>query len=112
MRLGELDRYARRLKASGYPTDGLETALHNKLARPLLLPAMALLALPFAFRIGRRGALAGIGVGLALGMAFLITSAFFVKLGEVGALPPLLAAWSPNVLFATAASYLLLRVRT
>jgi LPS export ABC transporter permease LptG/LPS export ABC transporter permease LptF len=112
MRLGELERYARRLKESGYPTDGLETALHNKLARPLLLPAMALLALPFAFRIGRRGALAGIGVGLALGIAFLITSAFFVKLGEVGALPPFLAAWSPNVLFATAASYLLLRVRT
>jgi LPS export ABC transporter permease LptG len=112
MRFRELQRTARRLKRSGYPTGSLETALQGKLARPLLLPAMVLLALPFAFRIGRRGALAGIGVGLALGMAFLIASAFFVKLGEVGALPPFLAAWSPHVLFSTAASYLLLRVRS
>ncbi|HZI67230.1 MAG TPA: LptF/LptG family permease, partial [Thermoanaerobaculia bacterium] len=51
MRFRELQRYARRLKKSGYPTASLETALQAKLARPLLLPVMALLALPFAFRI-------------------------------------------------------------
>ena len=112
MRFRELQRYARRLKKSGYPTASLETALQSKLARPLLLPVMALLALPFAFRIGRRGALAGVGVGLALGMVFLVGSALFGKLGDVGALPPLLAAWSPHVLFSTAAAYLLVRLRT
>ena len=36
----------------------------------------------------------------------------FTKLGDVGALPPLLAAWSPHVLFTTAASFLLVRLRT
>lgn len=112
MRFRELQRYARRLKRTGYPTASLETALQWKVARPLLLPVMALLALPFAFRIGRRGALAGIGVGLVLGMVFLISTAFFTKLGDVGALPPFLAAWSPHVLFATAASFLLVRLRT
>jgi LPS export ABC transporter permease LptF/LPS export ABC transporter permease LptG len=112
MRFRELQRYARRLKRTGYPTSGLETALQWKLARPLLLPVMALLALPFAFRIGKRGALAGIGVGLVLGMVLLVSTAFFTKLGDVGALPPLLAAWSPHVLFVTAASFLLVRLRT
>jgi len=112
MRFRELQRYARRLKRSGYPTASLETALQSKLAKPLFLPVMALLALPFAFRIGKRGALAGIGVGLAIGMVFLISTALFTKLGEVGALPPLLAAWSPHVLFTTAASFLLVRLRT
>jgi lipopolysaccharide export LptBFGC system permease protein LptF len=112
MRWRELQRYARRLKASGYPTADLETALQTKFAAPALVPLMALLAIPFAFRIGRRGALAGIGVGLALGMGFLIATAFFTKLGDVGALPPLLAAWSPNVLAATGSAYLLLRLRT
>ncbi|MCA1610645.1 MAG: LptF/LptG family permease [Acidobacteria bacterium] len=82
------------------------------LSTPLLIPLMALLAVPFAFRIGKKGTLAGIGVGLALGMAFLIAGAFFTKVGEVGALPPILAAWSPNVLAATAATWLLLRLRT
>jgi LPS export ABC transporter permease LptF/LPS export ABC transporter permease LptG len=112
MRFRELQRYVRRLKRTGYPTASLETALQWKLARPLLLPVMAFLALPFAFRIGKRGALAGIGVGLALGMVFLVSTAFFTKLGDVEALPPILAAWSPHVLFTTAASFLLVRLRT
>lgn len=112
MRFRELQRYVRRLKRTGYPTASLETALQWKLARPLLLPVMALVALPFAFRIGKRGALAGIGVGLVLGMIFLVSTAFFTKLGDVEALPPVLAAWSPHVLFTTAASFLLVRLRT
>jgi len=112
MRWRELQRYARRLKAGGYSTGDLETALYAKFSTPALVPLMALLAVPFAFRIGRRGALAGIGVGLALGMGFLIATAFFTKLGDVGALPAVLAAWSPNVLAATGATYLLLRLRT
>jgi lipopolysaccharide export system permease protein len=112
MRFRELQRYTQRLRRSGYPTAALETALQSKIARPLFLPVMALLALPFAFRIGKRGALAGIGVGLVLGMVFLISTSLFTKLGDVGALPPLLAAWSPHVLFSTAASFLLVRLRT
>lgn len=112
MRFRELQRHARRLKRTGYPTSGLETALQRKLAEPLLLPLMALLGLSFAFRLGRRGTLAGIGAGLAFGMALLVTAGFFGKLGDVGALPPLLAAWSPNVLFGTAAAYFLLRLET
>jgi lipopolysaccharide export system permease protein len=112
MRFRELQRYTRRLRRSGYPTAALETSLQSKISRPLLLPVMALLALPFAFRIGKRGALAGIGIGLVLGMAFLISNVVFTELGDVGALPPLLAAWSPHVLFSTAASFMLVRLRT
>jgi len=112
MRFRELQRSARRLKASGYPTGDLETALQSKLSTPLLIPLMALLAIPFAFRIGKRGTLAGIGVGLALGIVFLIAGAFFTKVGEAGALSPLLAGWSPNILALTAATWLLLRLRT
>ncbi|HEY3202727.1 MAG TPA: LPS export ABC transporter permease LptG [Thermoanaerobaculia bacterium] len=112
MRFRELERLIRRLRRSGYATASLETALQTKLAQPALLPVMALLAVPFAFRIGRRGALAGIGVGVALGILALIAAAFLTKLGEVGALPPILAAWSPNILFGLAATFLVLRMST
>lgn len=112
MRFRELQRAARRLKANGYPTGTLETALESKLSTPLLIPLMTLLAIPFAFRIGKRGTLAGIGVGLGLGIVFLIAGAFFTKVGEAGALHPILAAWSPDVLALTASTWLLMRLRT
>jgi LPS export ABC transporter permease LptG/LPS export ABC transporter permease LptF len=112
MTLRELDAYTRRLERTGYPIASLATALHQKIAKPVLIPLMALLALPFAFRIGKRGTLAGIGVGLGLGMVFVVANEGFTRLGAAGALPPLMAAWSPNVLFATATTYLLLRLRT
>jgi lipopolysaccharide export system permease protein len=112
MRFRELERLTRHLRAGGYPTASLETALQSKLAQPALLPVMALLAVPFAFRVGRRGALAGIGVGLTLGIVTLVASAFATKLGDVGALPPWLAAWSTVILFGLGAVYLSLRIRT
>lgn len=112
MRFRELDRLTRRLRSGGYATAGLETALQTKVAQPALLPVMALLAVPFAFRVGKRGTLAGIGVGLGLGILALVAGAFSTKLGEAGALPPLLAAWSPNVLFGLAGTYFLLRMRS
>jgi lipopolysaccharide export system permease protein len=73
---------------------------------------MVLVALPFAFRLGRGGALYGIGVSIVLGFAYLAVFTFFTNLGEAGALPPALAVWSPNLLFAMFAGYLLLGVRT
>ena len=112
MRFRELEHVTRRLKAGGFATAGLDTALQAKLAGPFLIPVMALLAVPFAFRIGRRGTLAGIGLGLFFGILALIATAFSTKLGEAGALPPLLAAWAPDVLFGIAGTYFLVRMRT
>ncbi len=112
MRFRELERLTRRLRAGGYATSGLETALQSKIAQPSMIPVMALLAAPFAFRVGRRGALAGIGLGLFLGILALIATAFSAKLGEAGALPPTLAAWAPDILFGLAGAYFFLRTRT
>jgi LPS export ABC transporter permease LptG/LPS export ABC transporter permease LptF len=112
MRFRELERLTSRLRAGGFSTAGLETALQSKVAQPALLPVMALLATPFAFRVGKRGTLAGIGLGLSLGIVALVAGAFATKLGEAGALPPALAAWAPNVLFGLAAAYFLLRMRS
>ena len=112
MRFRELERLTSRLHAGGFATAGLETALQSKIAQPALLPVMALLATPFAFRVGKRGTLAGIGLGLSLGIVALVAGAFATKLGEAGALPPALAAWAPNVLFGLAAAYFLLRMRS
>ncbi len=112
MTFGELRDYVAEIKQSGKAVPELEVELVNKFAYPLISLVMGLVALPFSFRLGRRGALYGIGVGVVLGMAFLSVYAFSRTLGETGAVPPLLAVAAPNLLFAVLALYLFLDVET
>lgn len=105
--------YLERLQEGGQEAPDVEVELHNKVAMPVMCFVMALVALPFAFRLGPRGgALYGIGIALVLGMAFYAVIAMFSTLGEAGALPPAVAVWSPNLLFGIFSLYLFLGVRT
>jgi LPS export ABC transporter permease LptF/LPS export ABC transporter permease LptG len=108
----ELKEYIEEMKESGAPVPELQVSLYNKIAFPVISFVMSLVALPFAFRIGRQGTLYGIGLSLVLGMFFMAIFAFFTKLGEAGALPPLLSVWSPGAVFALLSMYLFLGVRT
>ena len=107
-----LRRYIGTLKESGYAADELSVKLYAKTSWPALSIVMALIAMPFAFKMGKRGALYGIGLALVLGIIYWMVFAIFTKFGEVGNLPPLLAAWSANILFALAAAYMFLHVET
>lgn len=112
MTYGQLRRYIDTVKQSGYAADALTVRLYMKTSWPFLSVVMALIALPFAFRVGKRGALYGVGIGLVLGITYWIIFALSTKLGEVGNLPALLSAWSANILFAIAALYMFLHVET
>ncbi|MFN7940634.1 MAG: LptF/LptG family permease [Thermoanaerobaculia bacterium] len=112
MSFTELAAYIRDLEASGQTATEESVDLHRKIAFPVTSVVMALVALPFAFRLGKRGTLYGIGFAIALGIVFLAVYAFFATLGEVGALPAAIAVWSPAVLFTLLASYLFLGVRS
>jgi len=108
----ELRHYVEEVETSGQAVPELRVKLQNKVAYPLISLVMALVALPFAFRLGRQGALYGVGLSIVLGMIFLAIFAFFTTLGEAGVLPPSAAVWSPNVVFTLASVYLFLGVRT
>jgi len=112
MTYGELSRYVDELKETGRPQPEYEVALVSKVAFPITSFVMALVGLPFAFRLQRRGALYGLGVSIALGLVFFIVYAAFKTLGEIGALPPLAAVWSPSALFSLLAGYLFLGIRS
>ncbi len=112
MTYAQLRRYIATLRESGYAADELAVRLYQKTSWPALSIVMALIAMPFAFRIGRGGALYGVAIALVLGIVYWLVFAIFTKFGEVGNLPPLLAAWSANVLFALAAVYMFLHVDT
>jgi LPS export ABC transporter permease LptG/LPS export ABC transporter permease LptF len=107
-----LRRYISALRISGFDVVPYRVALHRKVAFPFVALVMTLIAIPFAVTTGRRGALFGIGLGLLLAISYWGLSAVFGAIGGAGLLSPPLAAWAPNVLFVSAASYLLLYVRT
>ncbi|MEZ5313080.1 MAG: LptF/LptG family permease [Thermoanaerobaculia bacterium] len=109
---GELKTYLEELRSSGQSVPALEVALHGRMAFPFASVVMALVALPFAFRLERRGALYGLGVAIGLGIVFMAIFAIFRTLGEVGAFPAFIAVWSPNAIFTLFASYLFLGVRS
>ncbi len=112
MTFGELQRYVRDLGQSGFDTKQLSIQLNRKLAYPLITLVMAVLAIPFALSMGKRGSLTGIAAAIGLSIAYLVTTQLFEALGYVNFLPTLLAAWAPDLLFGLAGTYLLLRTPT
>jgi LPS export ABC transporter permease LptG/LPS export ABC transporter permease LptF len=112
MTYSELREHVSALRASGFNVVPLQVALQRKLAFPLVTVIMTLLAVPFGSSTGRRGALYGIGIAIALAMVYWLLMSAFAAVGSAGLLPPMLAAWAPNLLFAAGAVYLLLTVRT
>jgi LPS export ABC transporter permease LptG/LPS export ABC transporter permease LptF len=108
----ELSSYIDDLKQSGFDTMRLRVQLDRKIAYPLITLVMAILAIPFSLLAGKRGSIAGMGAALGLAIAYWVVAGIFENLGDVNSLPAVLAAWSPDILFAIAGSYLLLRSPT
>jgi lipopolysaccharide export LptBFGC system permease protein LptF len=73
---------------------------------------MAVLAIPFALSMGKRGSLTGIATAIGVAIAYWVVNLTFQQLGNVNFLPTLLAAWSPDLLFGLVGAYLLLRTPT
>ncbi|MHB9001494.1 MAG: LptF/LptG family permease, partial [Thermoanaerobaculia bacterium] len=108
----ELAQHIRNLKKSGYAADELEVKLFEKTAWPFVSLVMAVIALPFSFRIGKQGSLQGIAIAIVLAFFYWMVFATFTKFGEVGNLPAILSAWSANILFMIAAVYMFIHVET
>lgn len=112
MSFSELSSYIHELRQGGFDTMRLRVQLNRKLAYPLITLIMAILAVPFALSMGRKGSLAGIAVAIGVAIAYFAVDGTFEALGGVNLLPAVLAAWSPDVVFALIGSYLLLRTST
>jgi len=112
MNYNELTAYIADLRQSGFDTVRLRVQLDRKLADPAITLVMALLAVPFALFMGKRGGIAGIATAIGVAISYFAVADTFSGLGNINTLPPLLAAWSPDLLFAIAGSYLLLRTPT
>ena len=112
MNFGQLRHYINDLRQSGFDTMRLRVALWQKLSYPLVAVVMAVFAIPFALSMGRRGSLTGIAVAIIVALTYWVLQGLFGAMGSVNDLPAALAAWAPDVLFALAGGYMLLRTPT
>jgi LPS export ABC transporter permease LptG/LPS export ABC transporter permease LptF len=112
MSYDELTRYIHDLEQSGFDVVRLKVQLQEKFAFPLITFVMAILAIPFALTTARRGALTGVAVAVGIAVAYTVVASLFEAMGNLSQLPPMLAAWSPDLIFALVGGYLVLKVPT
>jgi LPS export ABC transporter permease LptF/LPS export ABC transporter permease LptG len=112
MNYEQLLRYIHDLQQSGFEVVRLKVQLQKKLAFPVITFVMGVLAIPFALSAGKRGAVAGVATAIAIAVVYSVVSGLFEAMGNISQLPPVLAAWSPDVIFALVGGYLILKVPT
>jgi lipopolysaccharide export system permease protein len=102
-RIGQLER-------AGRPAAEAKAGLWHKVSGPLSTILMPLLAATAAFGLARSGqVLLRATMGMALGFAYFVADNFSIAMGNVGAYPPILAAWAPFVLFLLVGETVLIR---
>jgi lipopolysaccharide export system permease protein len=105
----EFKAWVDNLRKKGLDTTEYLVDLHLKLAVPFIITVMALISMPLGMRNLRSSSLANnIGLGLLIGASYWFVLALAVSLGHSGALPPILAAWTANAIFAAIGFFLLL----
>ncbi|MFS8868056.1 LptF/LptG family permease [Synechococcus sp. OH30] len=108
--LPELAERISRLARSNLDTQALRTEFHMRFSLPLASFFAVLISLPLgsstARRVGRYG---GAVLGILLVFAYYVVLSVSRSLGEAGALPPWVAAWSFNLLFGGLGLLLLAR---
>lgn len=112
MSVGELSRFIARNKEAGLDTLRYEVDYHSKFGFAFASFVMSLVGVPFSVNRSRSGG-TFVNLGICLGLAFGYWAAYnsAVTLGAHGALPPLVAAWGPNLLALSVAGYALRRLK-
>jgi LPS export ABC transporter permease LptF/LPS export ABC transporter permease LptG len=108
----ELRRYIADLSQSGFDVVRLSVQFYRKFSFPLIAFVVTLIGVPFSFTMGSKGALTGIALSIGIAIVYWSTSGLFEAMGNLSQLPPIMAAWSPDILFGLAGTYLLLRIKT
>jgi len=113
MSFRELSAYVVRLAETGHHVGKYLVQLDSKLSFPLVHVIMALVAIPFALvspRGGGRGV--GIAVAILISVSYWLVHSVAIAFAKAELLPPMLGAWTANIIFAGIGGTLFLRART
>jgi LPS export ABC transporter permease LptG len=108
----ELSEYVRKLESAGFHARRYLVELYAKLAFPLVNLIMVLVAIPFALQAPRSTRLVGVGLAIVIMVGYVVVHQAAVALARADLLPPVLAAWTANVIFLGLGLSLFVRART
>ena len=108
----ELRDYVDRLEATGYQVKKYTVELYSKLSFPWVNLIMVLVAIPFSLQSPRGGRLFGVALAIAIMAGYLVVHYVALAFARADLLPPLLAAWTANIIFLGLGASLFLRART
>lgn len=89
----------------------VDTKLHERLATPWTCLVVVLIAIPFGAQTGRRNVAVGVAGSIVICFAYFVLQQLSLALGTSGRVPPWLAAWTPNAVFALTGILLSWRIR-
>ena len=111
MSYAQLRDYIERLEGSGVSATRYRVDLHAKVATALASLVMALIGVSFGLRTGKAGVMLWVGVCIPMGFLYWMLLSLGFAFGRGGVVPPLVAAWLPNLVFGTAGLLSLWRLR-
>ena len=89
----------------------LMTQFHGRVAQPWTCMVVVLMALPFGVVTGRRNVFVGVAGSVGICFFYFVLLRWGLALGTAGQIPPVLAAWLPNIVFGCTGLGLLLKIR-
>jgi len=111
MSYAQLRAYIERLVSSGMSATRYRVDLEAKVATALVSLVMALIGVGFGLRTGKAGVMLWVGVCIPMGFLYWMLLSLGFSFGRGGILPPLVAAWLPNLVFGVGGLISLWRLR-
>jgi lipopolysaccharide export system permease protein len=111
MALGDFRDYIERQRVAGSDIARLRVDYLGKIAFPFSSLIVIFFGVPFASVKRRSGLSVQFGVSILICFIYLVSQKISQVFGYNGSIPAWLAAWLPNLLFAAAGMFVILRVR-
>lgn len=110
--LKDLKKYIQKNKEAGLDTISLEVGYNDKFAFAFTAIVMVLIGIPFSVSHQRGGGgMLNAGFSILLVVIFWVIRNSSLTLGQHGNIPPIIAAWGPNLLMGLVAFGLLVRLK-
>ncbi|MFH0887334.1 MAG: LptF/LptG family permease, partial [bacterium] len=95
----ELFSHMKLLEQGGVATNALSTEFHLKYSIPMVSLVFALIGIPLSLPSIRGGKSWGIVLSVVIVFSFYVFASILRSLGRGGVIPPIIAAWTPNITF-------------